>query len=288
MDIKDIESFEIVYETRSIHKAANRLFITPQGLGRIIRSLEQELDTQLFERTRQGVIPTEAGDVLHRYGAVLAADMNHLREEMKALRSEGQMLRVGFANGVLRAIPLSLILDFAKLHPEIHVEWSEYSNREVRRKILEGELEYGLIVGDSRQAGLAQWKLRSIPQVLLVYPGHPLYEAQSVALERLEGEPLVTMNEEFRMYHDLIRACKIKGFEPNIIARTTDGGTVAQLCSQGAGLAILPEFGGGYPSGLHAIPFTEPAYWDVYAVCYEERRKYKAILTFEEYLKNVR
>lgn len=52
MNIKDLKCFEAVYEQKSINKAAKQLYITPQGLGSNIRSLENELGTVLFERAK--------------------------------------------------------------------------------------------------------------------------------------------------------------------------------------------------------------------------------------------
>ena len=49
MDTKDLRCFRLVYEERSINQAARHLFITPQGLSRIISRLEEELHTLLFE-----------------------------------------------------------------------------------------------------------------------------------------------------------------------------------------------------------------------------------------------
>ena len=65
MDTKSIRYFCRVYEEKSIHQAARLLFITPQGLSRIIRHLEEELGTALFERSSKGMLPTEAGDYLY-------------------------------------------------------------------------------------------------------------------------------------------------------------------------------------------------------------------------------
>lgn len=48
MDTKDLRCFRLVYEERSINQAARHLFITPQGLSRIISRLEEELHTLLL------------------------------------------------------------------------------------------------------------------------------------------------------------------------------------------------------------------------------------------------
>ena len=58
MDTKDLRCFRLVYEERSINQAARHLFITPQGLSRIISRLESELHTCIFKRTSSGMIPT--------------------------------------------------------------------------------------------------------------------------------------------------------------------------------------------------------------------------------------
>ncbi len=50
MDIKDMRSFVCLYEEGNLRRAANRLFITPQGLSRTLKAMENELSTQHFQR----------------------------------------------------------------------------------------------------------------------------------------------------------------------------------------------------------------------------------------------
>lgn len=48
MDTRDIRCFRLVYEACIINKAASQLFINVQGLSRIIRNLESELQVELL------------------------------------------------------------------------------------------------------------------------------------------------------------------------------------------------------------------------------------------------
>ena len=48
-----------VSEEQSINKAAGKLFITQQGLSRVIANLEKNLNVKLLERNARGVFPTE-------------------------------------------------------------------------------------------------------------------------------------------------------------------------------------------------------------------------------------
>ena len=44
--MNELKSFQVVYQERSMNQAAKKLYITSQGLGRIIQNLEKELGVQ--------------------------------------------------------------------------------------------------------------------------------------------------------------------------------------------------------------------------------------------------
>lgn len=52
---------EVLSHYRSMQKAADMLHITKSGLSMAISQLEDELGVRLFERTRQGTVPTAEG-----------------------------------------------------------------------------------------------------------------------------------------------------------------------------------------------------------------------------------
>ena len=79
-----------------------------------------------------------------------------------------------------------------------------------------------------------------------------------------EIQPIGGINEKIEGFFDV---CKIKGFTPNIKAKTMDGGTLFHQCKQKIGVAISPKFEEEPPKGLKAIAFEEPYYWDIYGTC---------------------
>ena len=87
----------------------------------------------------------------------------------------------------------------------------EYSNEEVINKLLNYDIEYGIVVGLHDYPNLEQVKLCQCNLVLYVYEGHPYYEKEKIPLDMLRDENIIIMNESFHIYNDFIKACKIKG-----------------------------------------------------------------------------
>ncbi len=121
MDTRDLCYFRLVYEERSINKAAGQLFITPQGLSRIIGKLEGELQCKLFVRTANGTQPTQAGDYLYTQSQELLYQMESLKQKMRQLSSEQISLRIGFACGSLNVLHLEKLLQVTDLYPQLQL-----------------------------------------------------------------------------------------------------------------------------------------------------------------------
>ena len=64
MDFRQLKTFLTVVDTGNITRAAEILHIVQPAVSRQIKLLEEDLDTLLFERQRQGMVLTESGKLL--------------------------------------------------------------------------------------------------------------------------------------------------------------------------------------------------------------------------------
>lgn len=195
-------------------------------------------------------------------------------------------LRIGCAYGVFNMIRLQDIQDFIQENPAIQVEYYEYSNAVIRSRILMAELDYGIVVGREEDPRFCQRKLAECPVVLLVYEGHPFYGLTKVSFAQLEQERLLSMNEDFWIYHELIQRCRQCGFEPRIAAKSMDGIMLQKLCVQKQGLAVVPGIVAEEMNMEHlrAIPLEEKMNWEIYGVCHRDTAEYEGISRIEAFL----
>lgn len=286
METKHLKSFEIVYESHSLHRAAKKLFITPQGLSKNIRQLEQTLGVTLFERSQQGLIPTRSADLLYERCRQLLPLFDTLEQDLRLLDTPKTRLRLGAANGVFNLLPFRRVMEFTEKREDILLECSEYSNQEVKDMLRQARIECGLIVGEWEDPEVITRRIAACPICLLVYEGHPLYGREQVTIDLLKEEPLITMNERFRLYRDFMNACHVRGFAPRIIAKTADASSQHKLCRERMGLAIVPAFVADSirMEGLRAVPFAENLSWEVHMAWLRSRSELPALQAFTAYL----
>src|SRR5258707_13210425 len=82
MDIKQLKALVTVVEVGSVTRAAELLHLVQPAVTRQIHALEHELGVPLFERTRQGMRPTEAGTTLAERARRALTELDRARSEL--------------------------------------------------------------------------------------------------------------------------------------------------------------------------------------------------------------
>lgn len=147
MDTKDLRCFCRVYEERGINQAAKQLFISPQGLSRIITKLEAELQVTLFCRSARGLSPTASGTYLYENGRELLNRLEELEIGIRRMERIDRELQLGFSCGVLNVFPFQQLDQFKSENPDIHLQWEELENQEVMDRILRRVVDVGFVIG---------------------------------------------------------------------------------------------------------------------------------------------
>ena len=239
MDVyKHIVSFRLVYEERSINRAAKQLFITPQGLSRIIHKLEEELQIVLFERTKGGMVPTECGDYFYAQSQELLYQLEDIKYHLQKMNSRQRKIKIGFACGVLNLVSLKKLNAIQREMPDVSVQWEEMENQEVAEQVNRGLLDIGFIIGTIPGNEVESCVVYEGKMNVLVYPGHPFYEKERLSIEELKEQPLISLNQKYFSYHSFMQRCGDFGFVPNIVINTMESQLIYRFCNEKLGLGI--------------------------------------------------
>lgn len=148
-DFADLEVFLAVKETKSFHRAADRLGMSQPSVTRRIRKLEEALGSQLFERTTRDVRPTLAAK---RFQVRAEAILNDAQETIRAMRDESEAfahqraLTVTLATipTVVSGIVAPALGAFREALPRVRVRLLDLAANEVAEAVAQGEADIGL------------------------------------------------------------------------------------------------------------------------------------------------
>lgn len=115
-----------IAETRSISATAGRLFVSQQNISRAIKSLENELDCQLLDRSYTGVSLTPEGAVVVEKAQVILNIMQSIKQDLHNMQPpsasslQGQ-LRIVVNHQASNTLMPHILSLFIKEHPRIAV-----------------------------------------------------------------------------------------------------------------------------------------------------------------------
>lgn len=294
MNTKDLRWFQEICHCKSITKAATNLYISPQGLSKGVKTLENELGVELFIRTPNGVELTRYGEYLYEKSEVLLKELQLLATELERMKQmENGYLRLCSAYGILRILSPDFILKFEKAYPSIGIDYMEYPDCHVDDEMERGNFDVGFHVDGAELEGFHSIPMFSSPISLLVYEEHPLFKKETVRAEDLDKETMVIESRAFQIHRMFQKLCTEKGIRPNVIFNTSGFSLCHKLCRQKKALSIVVDRISQDMESMHLkkIPFEQPLEWKVSMIYKKEFEQNSLIRVFRDYtldyLKNI-
>lgn len=247
IDIHKLRAFVAVVEESNISRAAVRLNMQQPPLTRIIKSLEDELDTVLLKRLPRGVEATEAGKALYQEALNILAHAQAIPKRVQNIAKglEGQ-LNIGFTNSVgLHSFLPALLRNFREKFPAVSIQLEEDGSSSLVDSIINEKNDIVFLRKPAPLGvGLASFHVLDEPLIVAMPNNHPLAERDDaihildldaydfVLYRRLAGQDLFDI---------ILASCYQAGFSPNIIQEAPRLTSSLNLIAAGIGLSIVPE-----------------------------------------------
>ncbi len=273
MDIKDFHAIIECYETRSINKAAKTLYITPQGLGKLLDRVEHELQVKLFERTKQGLVPTESGTFFYEKSLGIISKAHELEAGLEVIKNKSKVFKVGYSCGLIRMLPLVKVEKFQEKLSNTKLVLEEGPNDEIKDALIMGKLDVALVIGRIAGFDFVEEELASKTMCAVVPKNHPLYSRSSIKIADLKAEQVICLNKKYQSYRNLVSSCEREGFYPNIRIKTMEASMIYEFVAEGLGIGIDVDIHNkkSISSDINLIPIEDAINWNVY-VAYEKSK----------------
>jgi DNA-binding transcriptional LysR family regulator len=193
---RELEIFCEVVKLGSFSKAAEAVFLVQASVSERIASLEKKIGTRLLDRMGRKVIPTAAGELLHKHATLIIEMKETARLEMeKFLGLEQGEISMGGSTIPGEYILPALISKFNKKYPYLSVKLKISDSSDIEKRVLAGQLELGVIGSKSTHPNILSQQLWEDELVLAVPVDHPFARRKSVSLKKLRETPFILREE---------------------------------------------------------------------------------------------
>jgi DNA-binding transcriptional LysR family regulator len=265
VEVKQLKALVTVAEVGSVTRAAELLHLVQPAVTRQIRTLEHELGIALFERTRQGMQPTDAG-------ATLVERARRALNELERARAEIQptpgvvtgIVTVGLLDSASDLLAEPLVSAVARGHPGIELRLLTAYSGHLQQWLDDGDLDLTLLYNLASTPSLNAEPLVREKLWAVAPPAVGLRAEQPVPFREVAAQSMV-MPAVGHGLRTLIDAAAVRAdVAMNVAVQTNSMHVQKQLVRAGHGWTILPGVGIAEDvakGSLCAAPLCEPETW---------------------------
>ncbi len=241
MEFRPLRAFVEVVRQGGFSQAAKTVFATQSTVSKAVKQLEEEVGVPLLDRIGHRSVLTAAGEVVYRRGVKLLADRDDLLAELNEIRGlKRGSLRLGLPPVGSNKLFAPLFAIYRQRYPGIDITLAEYGSAQLADRLQAGEIDFAgalLPVADE-----FEWQMvRREPLVALLPAAHPLVERGSIVLSDLRDTPFILFDSDFALHRVILDASRHAGFEPQIVAESSQIDFMIELVAAGLGVAFLPR-----------------------------------------------
>jgi DNA-binding transcriptional LysR family regulator len=244
MELRHYRYFLAAAEELNISKASRRLNVSQPAMSRLIRDLENELGTPLFQRERFGIALTPSGETFLSYAHQILDLSNEATRVLRNQPAQPPTITIGFITSSLGSFFSAALKSIRDAHPELIVKIHELSPADQAKALSKGQIDIALIgnpcgsIYDEFETGiLFEMGLKAV-----LPAGHRLAKRKRVNLKELEKDDFIGYCEESfpGRNQTIINACRLAGFKPALKYQADSLVEVLTLIGAGTGVCLMP------------------------------------------------
>ena len=269
MELRQVEHFVAVAVERSFTRAARRVHVVQSAVSTSIAKLERELGVQLFDRSRQQIELTLAGErfltqahELLRVAGSAAESVASTRGQLMGSVDFGSLISYGPMN-VARVLG-----EFHRAHPfvRLRLQLNQSGASSYLSALIEGSLDLALVSVPNRFPPQLEMRLMfEEPMFFVCCDDHPRASDKVVSLVDLADEDLIGFPPDWGFRCLMDNAFLEAGIQSQPVHVIPAGfSVIGELVRQGLGTTFMPASECREFDDLRAIALSQNVTWQVY------------------------
>ena len=239
INIELLKTFYIVAKYKNITKASNELLVSQSTVSKSIKNIEEQLDCQLFTRSKKGVELTKEGEILYNSTEKV---LNILNNDLKKI-TKTKTINILVGKVLADKVLVPYINLFQKKYPNIKINLSCTDIKGVKSKLKNDEVDIaiGYYIEDLEE----NYEQRKISQEL-----HPIFVCNNnykelinkkIKVKELEKYPYIISSKGATTYQYALDFFQENNLDITPTMEILGTSLITQLVKNGLGISILTK-----------------------------------------------
>lgn len=249
MEIKDLRYFCLAAELEHVSKTADKLGVTQPYITKIIAQLEKEVGAKLFDNPGRKIKLNHFGEAFYGYAKKVLMDVDNLYIGMEQMLGQHEHTITILSDA--EAYSSDIVLGYKKLYPECNLSFSYATRKEITEALVCGSTDFALTtppIDTAPLKGIITEVVLMERACALLPPEHRYIGRESVSLEDMNGEPLVTSPRGAGMRNNIDWLFDMYDYRAKIVCETNNIDLQIKAVMSGMGYAWMP----------HMLMFRDP------------------------------
>ncbi len=250
MNTRQLQYVLTIAEEKSFSKAAEKLHVSQPSLSQYVQRVEEELETELFDRSSIPLKLTYVGSLYCNTAKEFLSLEDQLVAQIKDVaNSKRGRISIGISAYRTTYLLPPALREFRRRYPDIEIELNEKRNQELEELLLSGDVDFAVTVLPLRNDQLVHQVIFD-EKIVLAVPkkGFDRFvpvetRGKSLApidLRRFQEAPFIGLTRDYRLHDIMLNLCEQAGFTPNIILYCRNIEAVRAMVIEGLGVSLLP------------------------------------------------
>lgn len=243
MNKKQLEYFVEAYRCRNIQAAADNLYISHQGLSRVLRLLEEELGQALFTRSNRGLEPTDFATTLLPHVQALLDTYARIEGVQTLEGQKKAVVTVYSLDHVLGYLGADFVLKFHAEHPDITLSVVDTTDEHALESLSGGHADFAIVNGPIDNTRFNCHELFYSRYCCRIHKDNPLAVKTPLTVEDFDGQKLIGKGREYNCFRKNIdKLVLAENVRIDIPIETSDEQLTQELVERNLAIAVTYEF----------------------------------------------
>lgn len=243
MTITQLSYVLAVAEHQNFTKAAEKCFVTQPTLSMQIQKLEDELDIQIFDRSKKPIELTEVGKKIVEQAKNIVNESDRIQDIVDQQKGFiGGEFKLGIIPTIMPTLLPMFLKTFIKRYPKVKLKIEELNTEEIISRINDGHLDAAIAATPLENEAIKERVLYFEPFVCYIPSNHRLKPNKKINVNDLDINDILLLEDGHCFRDGVINLCKVFKNTNDEQFQLESGSieTLVRLSNEGLGMTLLP------------------------------------------------